>query len=296
MAITADSARQESTAEQRRAPRREVKPVFKRVERAVFSDVYNLLLALPLGWLILLVAGLFLACNLAFALLFLADQRGAANIHGFAQAFFLSVQTIGNVNLGFGAPSSDYARWVMTGEVFVGLLALALGTGLFFAKISQPSARITFSKAAVICDYEGRPALMFRVGNRRTNTILDVKMMINVARQVTTREGQSMRRFEDLVPIKSCAPLFAYTWTVIHVIDEASPLHGLTAEDLAEQHAEIIVVLGGVDDRFNQNVFATCSYTPDEVHFGRRFVDVMMMRPDGRWVVDFGRYHDTVKT
>ena len=167
---------------------------------------------------------MFVGANLVFAGLFMLDPRGAAGIDGFADAFFLSVQTIGNVNLGFGAPTSDYARWVMTAEVFVGLLALALGTGLFFAKISQPSARITFSKAAVISDYEGKPAFMFRVGNRRTNAILDVKVMINVARQVKTREGHSIRRFEELVPIKGSAPLFAYTWTIMHVIDAASPL------------------------------------------------------------------------
>lgn len=300
MAITTESVEPRTAPAEAPKPaseaRREVKPVFKRVERAVFSDVYNLLLALPLGWLIALVAGLFLACNLVFAGLFLLDPKGSAGISGFADAFFLSVQTIGNVNLGFGAPSSDYARWVMTAEVFVGLLALALGTGLFFAKISQPSARISFSRSAVISDYEGRPAFMFRVGNRRTNAILDVKVMINVARQVKTKEGQSLRRFEELVPVKASAPLFAYTWTIVHLIDENSPLNGLGADDLHDQHAEIIVVLGGVDDRFNQSVYARCSYTPDEIFFGRRFADVLSMRPDGRWVVDYGRFHDTVPT
>jgi inward rectifier potassium channel len=300
VAITADSveAKPASSEGPKETPaaRREVKPVFKRVERAVFSDVYNLLLALPLGWMIVLVAGLFLACNLVFAGLFMIDPKGSAGIKGFADAFFLSVQTIGNVNLGFGAPSSDYARWVMTAEVFVGLLALALGTGLFFAKISQPSARISFSRTAVISDYEGRPALMFRVGNRRTNAILDVKVMINIARQVRTKEGQSLRRFEELNPVKASAPLFAYTWTIVCPIDEASPLYGLSADDLADQHAEIIVVLGGVDDRFNQSVYARCSYTPDEIFFGRRFADVLSVRPDGRWVVDYGRFHDTVQT
>ncbi len=295
MAITAESVEAKDAAQEAREPRREVKPVFKRVERALFSDVYNLLLALPLGWLIALVAAMFVGANLVFAGLFMLDPAGSAGIGDFADAFFLSVQTIGNVNLGFGAPSSDYARWVMTAEVFVGLLALALGTGLFFAKISQPSARITFSRAAVISDYEGRPAFMFRVGNRRTNAILDVKVMINIARQVKTREGQSLRRFEELVPVKGAAPLFAYTWTIVHVIDASSPLHGLNADDLADQHAEIIVVMGGVDDRFNQNVYARCSYTPDEIFFGRRFADVLSMRPDGRWVVDFGRFHDTVE-
>ena len=295
MAITAESDEAQAAPSEAREARREVKPVFKRVERAVFSDVYNLLLALPLGWLIALVAGMFVAANLVFAGLFMVDPKGSAGIGGFADAFFLSVQTIGNVNLGFGAPTSDYARWVMTAEVFVGLLALALGTGLFFAKISQPSARISFSRSAVISDYEGRPALMFRVGNRRTNAILDVKVMINVARQVRTKEGQSLRRFEELVPVKASAPLFAYTWTIVHLIDETSPLFGLSADDLADQHAEVIVVLGGVDDRFNQSVYARCSYTPDEIFFGRRFADVLSMRPDGRWVVDYGRFHDTVE-
>lgn len=295
MAETSEAVQEEQTAQEAAAPRREVKPVFKRVERAPFSDLYNLLLAIPLGWLIALVAAMFIGANLVFAGLFMIDPKGSSGIEGFADAFFLSVQTIGNVNLGFGAPTSDYARWVMTTEVFVSLLALALGTGLFFAKISQPSARISFSNTALISDYEGAPTLMFRVGNRRTNAILDVKVMINIARQVKTREGQTIRRFEEVVPIKASAPLFAYTWTIMHRIDATSPLAGLSCDDLADQHAEIIVVLSGVDDRFNQTVYARCSYTPDEIFFGRRFSDVLSMRADGRWVVDYSRFHDTVE-
>ena len=79
MAITTESVEPRTAPAEAPKPaseaRREVKPVFKRVERAVFSDVYNLLLALPLGWLIALVAGLFLACNLVFAGLFLLDPK-----------------------------------------------------------------------------------------------------------------------------------------------------------------------------------------------------------------------------
>ena len=299
VASVADTPSAESTAADASGqppprPRGPVRPVFRRVERALFSDVYNILLAIPLGWLIVAVAAMFLATNAVFAGLYLLDPRGAAGVADYADAFFLSIQSICNCNRGFGAPSSDYARGVMTGEVFTGLLALARGTGLFFAKVSRPSARSSFSNAALISDYEGVPTLMFLVGNLRTNAILDAKVTINVAHQGLTREGQSIRRFDDAPAIKGSAPLFAYVWTIMHRIDQTSPLFGMDRERLADEHAEVIVVLSGVDDRFNQTVYARCSYTPDEIFFGRRFADVLSRRPDGRWLVDYSRFHDTV--
>jgi inward rectifier potassium channel len=268
--------------------------VFERSEQGVWSDLYSELLGLPLWGLILVMAGLFLLANVVFAGLYLIDP-GVAGLKTFGDGFFFSVQTIANVNLGFGAPTELYTRWVVTAEAFVGLLALALATGMFFARIAKPTARVIFSRVAVVTRFEGKPALMFRAGNRRSNQILNAEVQVNVARNGRTSDGHVIRRFEELALVKSRAPLFAYSWTIIHIIDETSPLFGLTEQQLWDERAEMLVVLSGVDDRFAQSVYARCSYTPDELRFGHRFADVLQALPDGRWRVDFSRFHDTLE-
>ena len=115
----------------------------------------------------------------------------------------------------------------MTVESFTGILIIALFTGIIFARFSRPFARVVFSKVAVVTPFDGVPTLMFRAANQRGNSILDAAVTVSLARNYTTREGVTMRRFQELKLLRSSNPLFALSWTVMHPIDEDSPLYGL---------------------------------------------------------------------
>lgn len=270
-------------------------PVFRLNETRRFTDAYHALLSMPLWGLVVVMAVAYLAANLFFAGLYLLAPGGIGNSHlgSYWDAFFFSVQTFGTIGYGFMFPRSFAAELIVTLESFTSLVYVALATGLVFARVARPSARVMFSRPALITDFEGRRTFSVRIANRRSNQILEAEVLINLAHDVTTREGLPMRRFEELTPLKARSPLFAFTWTVMHTIDETSPLWGKTAEDLESEDAEVLVLLAGTDDRLGQRVHARHSYLAGDIQFDRKFVDVLSVNAHGRRVLDYTRFHET---
>ncbi len=265
-------------------------------DRSPFADIYHRALALPLLGILGLMGATFLVLNLIFAGLYLADAGGIAAMTpgDFPSAFFFSVETFGTIGYGHWYPQSVASNLVMTVETFVGLVYVAVSTGMVFARVSRPVSRVDFSKVAVIHEFEGVPTLMFRAANKRANNILEAEVMVSLARDAQTSEGILLRRFEELKVARSRTPLFALSWTIMHPIDDQSPLRNATQHSLRAEHAEIIVVLSGTDDRYAQRVHARHSYDASEVIWDRRFADILSFGEDGRRTVDYGRFHDVV--
>jgi inward rectifier potassium channel len=256
-------------------------------------DIYHFVLTAP--WLLFFAgtAAVFALVNACFALLYMGDPHGIANAHGFGDYFLFSVQTIGSANYTVMQPRSTYANVVVSVEAFFGILNLALVTGVTFARFSRPFARVVFSRVAVITPFDGTPMLMFRAANRRGNQILDASVTVSLARDMTTKEGIMMRRFEELKLVRARTPLFGLSWTVMHQVDSSSPLHGTTLESLRDSQAEIIVLLSGTDDALADIIYARHSYMPEEILWNRRFADVLALSQAGRWTVDLDRFHET---
>ncbi len=257
-------------------------------------DIYHTLLTMRwLGFFALLAAA-YILFNLVFALFYYVQRGDIANAHpgSFLDAFFFSVQTMATIGYGDMHPQTVYANFVVTVEVLLGLTGLALTTGLIFARFSRPTARIMFSRVAVITPYDGVPTLMFRAANQRRNQILEAQVTVALLREERTAEGVSMRRFHDLVLARSRTPAFSLTWTIMHPIDERSPLHGTTPESLARQQAEIVVGIIGLDETFAQTIHARHSYLAEEIVWDRRFADILTTLGDGSRVIDYRRFHD----
>ena len=148
----------------------------------------------------------------------------------------------------------------MTVESFTGILTIALFTGIIFARFSRPSARVVFCKVAVVTPFDGVPTLMFRAANQRGNSILDAEVTVSLASQYTTREGVNMRRFQELKLVRPSNPLFALSWTVMHPIDETSPLYGLDLAEMIERDMELVVMLSGTDETITDRIYARHAY------------------------------------
>jgi inward rectifier potassium channel len=183
---------------------------------------------------------------------------------------------------------------VVTLEAFTGVLVTALTTGLLFARFSRPTSRILFSKNALIATHEGKPTLMFRLANERSNRVVQASVRVSLLRFTTTLEGQSLRRLIDLKLTRSDSAMFAITWTVFHVIDESSPLFGATRESLDAEKAALVVTMIGIDDTLSQTVHARHAWNASEILFDRRFVDVITENADGSRTLDLTKFHDTV--
>jgi inward rectifier potassium channel len=273
----------------RRAPR----AIVRGQDHSRWLDVYHAVLTAPWWTFFVVTAGIFAAVNTVFALLYMFDPRGIEHARGFWDYFLFSVQTIGSANYTVMLPKTIYANVVVSVEAFFGILNLALITGVVFARFSRPFARVLFSRVAVIAPFNGVPTLMFRAANQRGNQILNAEVAVSLARQMTTTEGIVMRRFEELKLVRSRSPLFALSWTVMHPIDESSPLHGADIDSLYRDQVEIIILLSGRDDTLSDMIYARHSYMPDEILWNRRFVDVLDITPSGRRLLDLHFFHST---
>ncbi|NER52105.1 MAG: ATP-sensitive inward rectifier potassium channel 10, partial [Symploca sp. SIO1A3] len=210
----------------------------------------------------------------------------------FADAFFFSVQTMASIGYGVMHPRTDYANFIVTIEALVGLMALAMSTGLMFARFSLPTAKVIFSNVAVITPYNGVPTLIFRTANKRRNRILEAQVGVSLLRDEITKEGDFMRRFYDLKLVRNQTPIFALTWTVMHTIDESSPLYGATPESLVDNNSEIVMILTGLDETVSQTIHARHSYIESEIFWNHRFVDIFSRTRNGRPLIDYTRFHD----
>jgi inward rectifier potassium channel len=258
------------------------------------SDVYHFLLTL--SWLnfLLLVSGIFLVTNALFAVLYLLGGDCLANARpgSFLDAFFFSVHTIATVGYGSISPKTDYANWIVTLESLVGIVQTAMVTGLVFARFSLPTARVLFSKVAVITPYNGIPTLMFRAANERQNLIVEAQITVTLVHNEVTAEGHFMRRFYDLELVRKRSPIFALSWTVMHAIDSSSPLYNATPESLIEEEAQLVVTMTGIDETVSQTIHASYAFMADEIFWDVRFVDILSLTRDGIRQVDYRRFHD----
>ena len=261
-----------------------------------FHDLYHFALRISWWRFLLLGALLYLAANAFFALFYLLQPGAIAEARpgSFADAFFFSVQTMATVGYGRMWPATLYANLIVTVETAVGLLLVAVATGLVFARFSRPTARVLFSGVAVIGPYNGVPTLSLRLANQRRNQILQAEVAVTLVRDERTAEGILIRRFYDLPLARYRSPVFAMTFTVMHPIDRDSPLSGATAISLAAQNTELVVTASGIDEVIAQRVHTRTSYLPHEILWGHRFVDVIGWTEDGRRVIDYRRFHDTV--
>lgn len=258
------------------------------------QDLYFELMRGSWRWLVSMFVCVYLVANLVFATLYWADPTGAA-VDGrltFANAFYFSVQTISTIGYGTLSPATHYADVLVTIESIVGMLGVAVGTGIIFTKFSRTRAGVMFSDKLVVNVRNGQPCLMLRVANARGNEVLEASMRVGVLLPETTLEGDTMRRVLDLQLVRNNSPVFSLSWQVMHVIDADSPLHGWSLERLTEVRAIFIVTLTGIDNTFSESVHARRIYNDLELEVGSRFVDVVDFRDD-KLVIDLRAFHDT---
>lgn len=264
------------------------------LRKSVLLDAYHLMRTASWKAIIGLFAALFVVSNLIFAALY--DVAGATvlNSHGFLDDFWFSVQTMGTIGYGYLAPANDIANAFVLVESFVGILLVALITGIFFARFSTPSARVMFSKVALISEHDARRVLMFRMANERTTAIVEATVRAYLVADETLANGELMRRVYDLPLRRATSPVFSLSFLAIHDIDAASPLRGRTPELLQAQQANLIVTFTGIDDRLAQTVHSRYVYTWDDIEFDRRFADLFRNDPDtGRRYLDMEPFHRT---
>lgn len=255
-------------------------------------DLYHSLLSISWPLFLLLVFLFYLVVNLVFGMAYFAIPGGILSEAplGFADAFFFSVQTLSTIGYGQMAPHGLAANFIVTFEVILGVMSLAVITGLVFAKFSRPTTRVLFSDVAVVTTFEGKPVFMFRMANERANEIVEASVTVSLWQKELTQEGKKYTRIHEMNFMRNKSQIFALTWTAMHVIDEKSPLYGRSPE--SEHPFEIIVTLTGIDATFSQPVHTRHSYLSNEIIWNARFVDVLSDLPEGGRSIDLTKFHE----
>lgn len=277
------------------APPPEDEFVILGVPRTPFSDAYFLFLRARMWVALATIVLAFVAMNAMFAVAYVITGGVAhARPGSLTDAFFFSVQTMATIGYGAMYPETPAAHAIVTTEAIVGMLWTAVSTGLVFAKISQPLSRIVFSRRVTISPMNAVPTLMFRVGNARGNVVHEAQIRAVLTRTEVTAEGVTMYRMYDLKLARDRAPALTRTFIVLHTLDETSPLHGATADQLQAWEAELGVTVTGTDDTTMQPVHGARRYLATDIVFGHRLADLLSILPDGRIQVDLARFDDIV--
>ena len=251
-------------------------------------------------FLLIVFAG-FIVTNLIFALLCqlagienLSNASSSDGVQSFLNTFFFSVQTFATVGYGGIHPTGLFSNIISSLESMTGILSFALATGLLYGRFSKPSAKIIFSDRAIIAPFQEGKALMFRVANSRDNILMEME-----ANAMMTFLDKSDSRFtRKYFPLKlqiNFIHFFPLPWTVVHPIDEDSPLFGKNAKDLANLEAEVLIMIKGFDDSFSQNVIARSSYKFNEIDWDVKFVRAYSTDETGETIVDLEKVSETEK-
>jgi inward rectifier potassium channel len=264
--------------------------------RYSWRDPYHALLTL--GWRSFLgvVVGYYLAVNFLFGALYTLQPGSVSNLpsRAFGSAFFFSAETFATVSYGVVVPQTLYGHILATIEIFLGLMSTAVVTGLLFVRFSRPRASVFFSRNLTISPVDGVPTLTGRIGNRRSGLIMHVEARLVLIASHRTQEGYEHWRTRDLTLVRPTAQRLALTWNVMHRIDETSPLHGVSAERLAELDAQILLSFTGTDQTLAAPVHAVQAYDPPDVLFGYRFGDMMSVDTAGRTRIELARLDDVI--
>lgn len=259
-------------------------------------NVYHTLLSLPIPRLLALMALGYVAANVFFASLYWMSGPGALTgaaeepLARFEDCLFFSVQTLATIGYGRLVPATRAANLLVAFEALVGLLGFAILSGLLFARFTRPTAKISFSRNALIAPYEGGWALMFRLVNLRNHALTDVRAVVSFARWVE-EDGVRSREFDQLTLERDTIIFMPLHWVVVHPITSGSPMRGLTEASLAASEPEFVCLITADDETFAQTVHSKTSYARADIIWGARFSD-MYVADSNRVAIDMGRLDD----
>jgi inward rectifier potassium channel len=260
-------------------------------KRRLLEDVYHWFLRAQWRWVFLVIACLHLALNALFGCAFYV-VGGVQNLPNgsFVEAFFFSVQTFGTIGYGAEFPNSGAAHVLVTAESLLSLIFSALVTGIVFAKFSRPLGRIVFSDKAVVSIFQGKPTLMFRIGNERKNRVVEATIHVDYVRTERDESGAVFYRQIPLTLVRSRIAALSRSWSVLHEIGPGSPLMGKSPDDMLAEEGELSVSVTGLDDTTGQTMHGLVTYETHEIAFGARFKDVLTIDAGGAIILDLANF------
>jgi inward rectifier potassium channel len=249
---------------------------------SVWDNAYHFLITISWPVFFLIALLFFVIMNVTFASIYVlvgvenfnGIQPGGA-VHNFIQAFFFSSQTLTTVGYGHISPSGLTVSVLASFESFLGLLTFALISGLLYGRFSRPSAQVKFSENMLVAPYKSGQALMFRMANARKSELIETETQILMAFNQRDEAGNTSRKFYPLPLEVSKISFFSLSWTIVHPLDENSPVKDFSQQDFIDANAEFLILIKGTDETSQQVVHARHSYTGEEIIWGAKFTPIL---------------------
>jgi len=242
-------------------------------------SLYYRLIAMPLWKFFGIILIFFFAINIVYTSIYLwigqTEFTGMISHDGWRmikELYFFSTETFTTVGYGRVNPIGDSANFVASIESMSGFLSFAIATGLIYGRFSRPRAHLAFSENAVIAPYREKTALMFRfVCYKDQHALTDVTVQLNLA-MLIQENGKANYQFYSLPLERSRIESLPMNWTVVHEINDESPLAGFTLDDMKAADLELYVLVRGFNDVYSNTVLQRTSYTYDEIKINQKFV------------------------
>ena len=265
-----------------------------------WRDAYKYLTEKSWSSFFAILFGSYILLNLIFTIIYWCigfENISGINLEsgsGFMQAYYFSVQTFTTVGYGAMSPTGWPAQMVSSIEAFVGFLSFSLATGLLYGRFSKPNSRLIFSNHAIIAPYkENGRSLQFKLVNARDNVLLDVRVkMIMIQDYIDPKTKKTRKRYYQLPLEISELSLLPLSWTVVHPIDDSSPLNGIDRQDIYNLNTEVLVLVSGFDEIFSQTINARRSYHMEEILWGKKFDLIFEPDENGNIVLDVNRLNN----
>ena len=262
------------------------------------TNYYHSLITMPWWKFNTIILLAYLSVNILFALIYYFGD--VSNVNGmiytnefekFMEVFFFSAQSLTTVGYGRLNPIGMLDSSVAVIESFIGLLGFAMATGLLYGRFSRPVANILFSKNALIAPYQGFTALMVRLANKNKSELLDPDATIVMA-YVEQENNKTTRKFSSLKLELTHVTLLTMSWTLVHPIDEESPLYGWAEEDYKNKEVEFLVLIRAYEETFAQTVHTRSSFRFNELVFGAKFKSILLPATNGSVNVELNRINE----
>ncbi|MBL7896172.1 MAG: ion transporter [Bacteroidia bacterium] len=259
-------------------------------------DVYHWLITTSWTKLLIVILAFYVLVNTLFACIYFAlGYEHFGGIEGFTgpdrfmDLFFFSAQTLTTVGYGHVYPNANHVSTVAAIESLCGLLGFALATGVIYGRFSRPKAALIYSENVLISPYKEGKGLMFRIANSKQNELIEIEASVVLS---YTNPETNKREFNVLNLERNKINFLTLSWTIVHPIDEQSPMYNLTTEELVKRDAELIILIKAINDTYSQNVYSRMSYKASDFVDKAKFVPVKQDSDnDGHILINLSDIH-----